>query len=81
MIIDAAQIEVEIPSSFFRSETYSVYKSTNTLKGLVDVLPGRYITFLPSLFTVCISNKELEQMPTILLWPTKAFKLVTCSSL
>ncbi|CAN8017959.1 unnamed protein product [Ixodes persulcatus] len=60
VIIDATEIEVEVASSFvLQSETYSVYKSTNTLKGIVGISPDGYKTFLSSLFTVCISDKEL----------------------
>ena len=52
VIIDCTEIKVEMPSSLvMKSQTYSNYKSANTLKGLVGISPGASITFLSQLYT------------------------------
>ncbi len=62
VIIDATEIKVEIPSSLvLHSQTYSNYKSTNTLKGLVGISPSGHITFVSQLYTGSISDRELTE--------------------
>ncbi len=48
-----------MPSSLMlKSQTYSNYKSTNTLKGLVGISPSGNITFLSQLYSGSISDCE-----------------------
>ncbi len=62
VIIDATEIKVEIPSSLvLQSQTYSNYKSSNTLKGLVGISPSGHITFVSQLYTGSISDRELTE--------------------
>ena len=52
VIIDATEIKVEMPSSLvFKSQTYSNYKSADTLKGLIGISPSGSITFISQLYT------------------------------
>lgn len=61
-IIDATEVRCEVPSSLvLQSATYSTYKSTNTMKGLVVISPDGTITFLSKLFTGSVSDKELVE--------------------
>ena len=70
VIIDATEIKVEMPSSLMlQSHTYSNYKSTNTLKGLVGISPSGSVTFLSQLYTGNISDCELTERCGILNLP------------
>ena len=70
VIIDASEIKVEMPSSLvLQSQTYSNYKSTNTLKGLVGISPAGHITFISQLYTGSISDRELTERSGILNLP------------
>ena len=70
VIIDATEIKVEMPSSLMlQSQTYSNYKSTNTLKGLVGISPSGSVTFLSQLYTGNISDCELTERCGILNLP------------
>ena len=70
VIIDATEIKVEMPSSLMlKSQTYSNYKSTNTLKGLVGISPSGNITFLSQLYTGSISDCKLTERCGILNLP------------
>jgi hypothetical protein len=70
VIIDATEIKVEIPSSLvLQSQTYSNYKSTNTLKGLIGISPSGNITFNSQLYTGGISDSELTERCGILNLP------------
>ncbi|XP_064468637.1 uncharacterized protein LOC135381813 [Ornithodoros turicata] len=67
VIIDATEIKCQVPSSFvLQSETYSTYKSSNTLKSLIGVSPDGYLTFVSSLYTGSISDKELVKKSGLL---------------
>ena len=67
VIIDCAEIKVEMPSSLvLKSQTYSNYKSANTLKGLVGISPNGCITFLSQLYTGSISDREITERCGIL---------------
>ena len=60
VIIDWTEIKVEMPSSLvLKFQTYSNYKSANTLKGLVGISPSGSITFLSQLYTGSISDYTL----------------------
>lgn len=70
VIIDATEIKVEMPSSLvLQSQTYSNYKSTNTLKGLIGISPSGNITFISQLYTGGISDSELTERCGILNLP------------
>jgi hypothetical protein len=61
-IIDAFEISCERPSSLYvQSQTYSNYKSTNTVKGLLACTPAGHIGFISQLYTGCISDRELVE--------------------
>ncbi|KAL1442855.1 hypothetical protein MTO96_030589 [Rhipicephalus appendiculatus] len=61
-IIDATEIRCEVPSSLvLQSQTYSNYKSANTLKSLIVISPDGTITFLSKLFAGSLSDKELVE--------------------
>lgn len=67
IIIDCTEIKVEMASSLvLKSQTYSNYKSTNTLKGLVGIAPNGNITFLSQLYTGSISDREITERCGIL---------------
>ena len=59
-IIDAFEIQTERPSSLvLQSQSYSTYKSRNTLKGLLACTPSGQIGFVSQLYTGNISDREL----------------------
>ena len=61
-IVDATEVKVNIPSSLLlQSQTYSSYKSANTLKGLIAISPAGHVTFVSSLYTGSIADKELVE--------------------
>lgn len=58
--LDATEFTCETPSSLVvQSETYSQYKSHNTVKGLIVVDANGAIIFVSPLFTGSISDKEI----------------------
>ena len=60
LILDATEIRTETPSSLeMQSTTWSSYRNTNTLKGLIGITPTGYISFVSSLYCVNISDKRL----------------------
>lgn len=59
VILDATEIQCEVPSSLsLQSSTYSTYKSSNTFKGLIGVLPNGLVAFVSDLFTGSSSDRE-----------------------
>ncbi|CAN7938889.1 unnamed protein product [Ixodes hexagonus] len=70
VIIDATELKCEVPSSFvLQSTTFSPYKSTNTFKGLVSISPDGLVTFISSVATGRISDKELVRKSGFLSLP------------
>ena len=62
VIIDCTEIKIQTPSSLLlHSEFYSNYKSTTTLKSLVGITPAGAISFVSSLYTGSISDKDITQ--------------------
>ncbi|KAM7287876.1 uncharacterized protein ISCGN_031567 [Ixodes scapularis] len=60
VIIDATEVRCEVSSSLvLQSGTYSPYKSTNTLKGLIGISPNGLVSFVSELFTGSASDREL----------------------
>ena len=73
VIIDATEIKVEMPSSLvFKSQTYSNYKSADTLKGLIGISPSGSITFISQLYTGSISDREITERSGLLKLPFHA---------
>ena len=59
-ILDCTEIKIEKPSSLLlQSQTYSNYKSTNTLKSLIACDPRGSIMFASTLYTGSISDQEI----------------------
>ena len=60
VIIDCTEIKCEIPSSLvLQSKSYSNYKSSNTLKGLIGITPAGHLSFVSQLYTGNISDREI----------------------
>ena len=67
VILDCTEFFVETPSSLLlQSQLYSSYKSNTTLKGLIGISPHGAITFVSSLYTGAISDKEITRCSGIL---------------
>lgn len=59
-IIDAFEIQTQRPGSLLlQSQSYSNYKSRNTVKGLVACTPSGQLGFVSQLYTGNISDREL----------------------
>ena len=62
VIIDATEVYIEKPSlPDLQQMTFSNYKNNNTFKGLIGISPSGAITFVSSLFSGSISDKELTR--------------------
>ena len=62
VIIDCTEINVQTPFSLLlQSQLYLSYKSNTTLKGLIRIAPHGAITFVSSLYTGSISDKEITR--------------------
>ena len=60
IIIDCTEIKIQTPSSLLKqSQSYSNYKSTNTLKSLIGVDAKGGIMYVSHLYTGSISDKEI----------------------
>lgn len=67
VIIDCTELYVQTPSSLLlQSQLYSSYKSNTTLKSLLGISPHGAITFVSSLYTGSISDKEITRCSGIL---------------
>lgn len=67
VIIDCTEMFVQTPSSLLlQSQMYSSYKSNTTLKGLLGIAPHGAVTFVSSLYTGSISDKEITRCSGIL---------------
>ena len=67
VILDATEIYIEQPHlPELQQITFSNYKNTNTYKALVGISPAGVITFVSSLFSGNISDKELTKRSGIL---------------
>ncbi|KAL1442513.1 hypothetical protein MTO96_046380 [Rhipicephalus appendiculatus] len=59
VILDATEIKCEVPSSLsLQSSSYSVYKSSNTFKGLIGISPNGLVSFVSELYTGSISDRQ-----------------------
>lgn len=62
VIIDCTELYVQTPCSLLlQSQLYSSYKSNTTLKGLIGIAPHGAVTFVSSLYTGSISDKEITR--------------------
>ena len=62
VIIDATEIKTESPSSLvLKSEFFSNYKNSCTLKGLVGIAPSGSLTFISKLYTGSISDRHIVE--------------------
>lgn len=60
VILDCTEFFVETPSSLLlQSQLYFSYKSSTTVKHLIGISPHGAITFVSSLYTGMISDKEI----------------------
>ncbi|XP_078320202.1 uncharacterized protein LOC144621262 [Crassostrea virginica] len=60
VILDCTEIKVQTPSSkVLNSQVYSNYKSHTTFKSLVGITPSGTVSFVSSLYTGGISDKEI----------------------
>lgn len=60
VIIDCTELKIECPSSLLtQSQSYSTYKSANTLKCLLGVDAKGGILFVSQLYSGLISDKEI----------------------
>jgi len=67
VIIDATEVYIEKPSlPDLQQMTFSSYKNNNTFKALVGISPSGSITFVSSLYSDSISDKELTRRSGIL---------------
>ena len=67
VIIDCMEMKVQTPSSLLlHSEFYSSYKSSTTLKSLIGITPAGAISFISSLYTGSISDKEITRRSGII---------------
>lgn len=66
-ILDCTELKIERPSSLvLQSQSFSNYKSTNTLKSLIACDPRGAIMFTSTLFTGSLSDKEIVQKSNFL---------------
>lgn len=69
-IIDAFEIQTQRPASLMlQSQSYSSYKSRNTVKGLVACTPSGQVGFVSQLYTGNISDRELVKRSGFLSMP------------
>ena len=67
VILNCTEIFVETPTSLLlQSQLYSCYKSNTTLKGLNGITPNGANSFVSSLYTGGISDKEITRCSGIL---------------
>ncbi|XP_056150909.1 uncharacterized protein LOC130125376 [Lampris incognitus] len=59
-ILDCTELKTQKPSSLLlQSQTYSTYKSSNTLKSLVACDPRGAVMYVSAIFTGSLSDKEI----------------------
>ena len=77
VVIDATEIYIEKPSlPDLQQMTFSNYKNNNTYKGLIGISPSGAVTFISSLFSGSISDKELTRKNGLLLLLEKGDSLM-----
>ena len=67
VILDCTELKCQTPSSLLlQSEMYSQYKSHTTVKGMIGVSPHGAVTFVSTLYSGSISDKELFKQSGII---------------
>ena len=67
VIVDCTELKCQTPSSLLlQSEMYSQYKSHTTVKGMIGVSPHGAVTFVSTLYSGSISDKELFKQSGII---------------
>lgn len=67
LILDATEIYCQKPSSLrTQSQVYSDYKSSTTFKGLIGIEPSGATTFISTLFSGSISDKDITKCSGLL---------------
>uniref|UniRef100_A0A8C5CWV9 THAP-type domain-containing protein n=1 Tax=Gadus morhua TaxID=8049 RepID=A0A8C5CWV9_GADMO len=67
VIVDCTELKCQAPSSLLlQSEMYSQYKSHTTVKGMIGVSPHGAVTFVSTLYSGSISDKELFKQSGII---------------
>lgn len=67
VILDCTEMRCQTPSSLLlQSELFSQYKSHTTFKGLIGVAPHGAISFVSSLYSGSVSDKELFRQSGII---------------
>uniref|UniRef100_A0A672SEE2 THAP-type domain-containing protein n=1 Tax=Sinocyclocheilus grahami TaxID=75366 RepID=A0A672SEE2_SINGR len=67
VIVDCTELKCQTPSSLLlQSEMFSRYKSHTTLKGMIGVSPHGAVTFVSSLYSGAVSDKELFRQSGII---------------
>ena len=62
LILDCTELKIQSPSDLVKqSQSYSSYKSHNTLKGLVGCSPAGCTIFVSELYTGSISDKKITE--------------------
>lgn len=60
VIVDCTELKCQVPSSLLlQSEMYSQYKSLTTLKGQIGMSQHGSVTFISSLYSGSVSDKQL----------------------
>ncbi|GFT70524.1 THAP-type domain-containing protein [Nephila pilipes] len=60
IIVDCTEFPIQKPSSPMEQQlTFSRYKNTNTLKGMIGIMPNGAISFISPLYCGSISDKQL----------------------
>ncbi|GBO36022.1 hypothetical protein AVEN_95874-1 [Araneus ventricosus] len=60
VIVDCTEFPIQKPNSPAEQQmTFSFYKNTNTLKGMIGIMPSGTISFISPLYCGSISDKEL----------------------
>ena len=60
IILDCTEIKMQIPSKLNeQNQTWSAYKHSNTLKGLVGCSPNGTVTCVSDLYGGCASDKTI----------------------
>ena len=69
-IVDAFELQIQRPTSLcLQSQSYSSYKSRNTVKGLIACTPSGQIGFVSQLYTGNLSDRELVKRSGFLNMP------------
>lgn len=63
LILDCTELKIQCPSDLVKqSQSYSAYKSHNTVKGLIGCSPAGSIIFISQLYTGSVSDKKITEM-------------------